>query len=169
MIEAIRSWVMSICATLFFITASEMILPENSIKKYAKFVLGLILITVILNPILKILNGDINLSKSTNNILNQIDDKNYKSSIEKYRQENINNTLKAFKENLTISCERSIREKFPNKKFQISIDVNYSNDNENFQISKINVITKEINKNDLIAFLSEELKINKDIIIVRAV
>nr|WP_307897887.1 stage III sporulation protein AF [Clostridium botulinum] len=32
-----------------------MILPNNSIKKYAKFVLGLILITVVINPIIKYL------------------------------------------------------------------------------------------------------------------
>ncbi|MCD3297735.1 stage III sporulation protein AF, partial [Clostridium botulinum] len=50
MIQSIRQWVISIATAIFFITAVEMILPNNSIKKYAKFVLGLILITVVINP-----------------------------------------------------------------------------------------------------------------------
>ena len=35
-----------------------MILPDNNMKKYAKFVLGLILIVVIIKPIIKIFEKD---------------------------------------------------------------------------------------------------------------
>ena len=50
MIEGLKVWITSICTAIFFITAVEMILPDDSLKKYAKFVLGLILITVVISP-----------------------------------------------------------------------------------------------------------------------
>ena len=43
MIGELRNWIISICTAVIFITAVEMIMPNNSFKKYAKFVLGLIL------------------------------------------------------------------------------------------------------------------------------
>ncbi len=57
--ELLNKFVITLVTILIFITAVEMIAPDNSMKKYLKFVLGLILITVILNPILTIiLNGE---------------------------------------------------------------------------------------------------------------
>ncbi len=62
LIELLKVWVTNITIAIFFITAVEMILPDNSMKKYAKFVLGLLLIVVIINPIIKIFDKDFNIS-----------------------------------------------------------------------------------------------------------
>ena len=42
---------------MIFMTAIEIIAPDNSMKKYIKFVLGLILISVMINPIIKFFTG----------------------------------------------------------------------------------------------------------------
>lgn len=55
MIETLRAWIVNISTVVLFITAVEMLLPDNSLKKYSKFVLGLILITVLINPLIKYL------------------------------------------------------------------------------------------------------------------
>ena len=62
MIELLKVWVTNITIAIFFITAVEMILPDNNMKKYAKFVLGLMLIVVIINPIIKIFDKDFDLN-----------------------------------------------------------------------------------------------------------
>lgn len=164
MLDGIRNWVITICCTLFFITAVEMILPNNSMKKYAKFVLGLILITVIINPVIKIFNGDFNAAIYTSNLVNSMDDNNLKSTIQRYKDENINNTLNNFKENLKFSCEKSLKEKFPKEKFQVTIDASFDKKSELFKLKAVEVRTRIGIKDQVVLFLSEELKINKEII-----
>jgi len=164
MLDGIRNWVVTICCTLFFISAVEMILPDNSMKKYAKFVLGLILITVIINPVIKIFNGDFNVATYTSSLANSIDDNNLKSTVQRYKDENINNTLNNFKENLKLSCEKSLKEKFPKYNFQVTVDASFDKKSELFKFKSIEVRTKISIKDQVILFLSEELKIDKELI-----
>ena len=63
MIEALGEWIITICVAIFFTTAVQMILPDNSLKKYCNFVLGLIVFVVILSPIVKIFNKDLQMNK----------------------------------------------------------------------------------------------------------
>ena len=166
LINGIRSWIITISGTLFFITAIEMILPNNSMKKYAKFVLGLILITVIINPVIKLLNGDFNAAVYTSGLVNTMEDSNLKSTVQRYKDENISNTLSNFKENLRLTCEKSLREKFPKKKFQVTVDASFDKTIELFKLKGVAVKTKIEIKDQVILFLSEELKINKELISV---
>ena len=62
MIEALGEWIITICVAIFFTTAVQMILPDNSLKKYCNFVLGLIVFVVILGPIVKIFNEDLQIN-----------------------------------------------------------------------------------------------------------
>ena len=48
----INDFIVTLVIMMIFITAVEIIAPDNSMKKYIKFVLGLILISVMLNPII---------------------------------------------------------------------------------------------------------------------
>ena len=51
--ELIKGFITTLVTTLIFITAIELVGPDNSMKKYLKFVMGLILVAVLLNPIVK--------------------------------------------------------------------------------------------------------------------
>ena len=53
----INNFVITLVATIIFMTAVEIISPDNSMKKYIKFVLGLILVSVMINPIIKFFTG----------------------------------------------------------------------------------------------------------------
>ena len=53
--EYLNNFIITLVATMIFMTAIEIIAPDNSMKKYIKFVLGLILIVVLLNPIVYLL------------------------------------------------------------------------------------------------------------------
>ena len=55
--EYINNFVITLVATMIFMTAVDIISPDNSMKKYIKFVLGLILISVMINPIIKFFTG----------------------------------------------------------------------------------------------------------------
>lgn len=141
MIVSLKGWVISICSTVFFITAVEMIFPNNSMKKYAKFVLGLILITVIINPILKFINNNYNIDNYTNNVMNYVDNSD-NNNYEKYKQENADNTLSTFKTNLANSCNDILVKKYPGNSFKIDIDASYDKDND-IKINSVKIGVKD--------------------------
>ena len=55
--EYLNNFIITLVATMIFMTSIEIIAPDNSMKKYIKFVLGLILISVMINPIIKFFTG----------------------------------------------------------------------------------------------------------------
>lgn len=75
----LKELVTTLVTALIFITAIELISPNNSMKKYLKFILGLVLITIILNPIVKII------SNGQNNIYDSISD--YEEVFSNYKNE----------------------------------------------------------------------------------
>ncbi|SKA81958.1 stage III sporulation protein AF [Caloramator quimbayensis] len=54
MLEFLKSYILSVTVIVLFLAFIDIILPENSIKKYARFVTGLIVIVTILSPVFKI-------------------------------------------------------------------------------------------------------------------
>lgn len=138
MIDSLKNWVISICTTVFFITAVEMILPNNNMKKYAKFVLGLILITVIINPLLKLIDNKYNIDTYTNNAMNYFNVSNDSNNYEKYKQVNKENTINNFKTNLANSCNNILEKKYPDDSFKIDVDAAYDKDN-NIDINFIKI------------------------------
>ena len=164
MIEGIKSWIINIGCTIFFITAVEMILPDNSLKKYSKFVLGLILITTIINPILFLLYGDFNNSAYVNKIYNELQINSSVSNIQKYKQNNIESTLKVFEDNLKISCEKILKDKYNNFNFSAQVSAEYNKNSSEFQIKEIVIKTNYLKNEDITIFLSKELNISKDCI-----
>lgn len=54
----LTEWITSIILFILLATVVEMLLPNSSMQKYTKLVIGLLLIVVILTPILKLLSTD---------------------------------------------------------------------------------------------------------------
>lgn len=143
MIQSLREWLISVCTAVFFVIAVEMILPDNSMKKYCKFVLGLILIIVFINPIIKIFNKDFNINSYTEKVIENFD-KDFgteKSSSEfnKYKQKNISDTIEAFEMNLQSSCEKNLKEKYPEEKYEVKVGAEYDEKNNMVCIKDVNV------------------------------
>lgn len=165
MIEGIKSWIINIGCTIFFITAVEMILPDNSMKKYSKFVLGLILITVIINPVLYLLyDGGLNNSSYVNKVYDELQTNNSVNNVQRYKQQNIDATLKVFQDNLKVSCEKILRDKFPDYNFYPEILAEYNKENSQFQIKEMTIKTNYTKEEDIRAFLSKELSVPKNCI-----
>jgi stage III sporulation protein AF len=119
LLQTLREWIISICTAVFFITAVEIILPDNSMKKYAKFVLGLILITVFINPIIKIFDRNFDISTYTANVVENFDKKKTESEFQQYKEKNLNDTLEVFELNLQTSCEKKLKEKYPDSNYKV--------------------------------------------------
>ena len=139
MIEALGEWIITICVAIFFTTAVQMILPDNSLKKYCNFVLGLIVFVVILSPIVKIFNKDLQMNKIINESADLVFNDMSKGNYEEYRQDNINNTLERFKKNLEKQCITDLEKNFKGDKYSAEVRASYDTKNSIFIIERIEV------------------------------
>lgn len=57
--ELIKEWVTNIILFVLFATVLDMILPNSKFQKYTKMVVGLLLISIILTPVLKLFSYDL--------------------------------------------------------------------------------------------------------------
>lgn len=190
MLQTLREWIISICTAVFFITAVEIILPDTSMKKYAKFVLGLILITVFINPIIKIFDRNFDINVYTANIVKDFDKKKTENEFKQYKEKNLNTTLEVFKLNLQTSCEKKLKEKYPDSNYKVQVNASYDSENDKLMIKDIKVGVKDgsvekikkikigddaksVNNTDnmdnekstdIKKYLSNELNVSKDVI-----
>ncbi len=56
--ELLKEWISSIIVFVLLATVIDLLLPSSKFQKYVKLVVGLLLISIILSPILKLLAGD---------------------------------------------------------------------------------------------------------------
>ncbi|KOR26667.1 stage III sporulation protein AF [Clostridium sp. FAM 1755] len=191
MLQWLKEWITNIAVAVFFITAIEMLLPKNNIKKYGKFVLGLILITVILNPIIKIFNKDYNISQYAEKATASFNNMEYKNDFDKYKKKNREETLNNFKVNLETQTKKKLEEKFPENKYEVNVKIVYDEEKNNLEIksmdvgvkdnkiekikkvSKINIGNNENGKEDkktfegegkIKQFINSEFKVSSDVI-----
>lgn len=64
----ISNWIKEIVLVFIFASIIEMIVPNNSIKRYINMFIGILIILAILNPIIKLVNKDLWTNITTDNI-----------------------------------------------------------------------------------------------------
>ncbi|WP_026881316.1 stage III sporulation protein AF [Clostridium akagii] len=146
--EWIKNWVVSICSAVIFITAVELIIPDNKMDRYVKFAMGLILIAVIMNPIIKVLSNKWDMTTYINKANNYMDSKSLDNNITKYKQADKANTLNTFETNLENTSNKMLKEKFPDNDYSVKVDASYSSQNGDLVIRdlKVDVTNKGIQK-----------------------
>ena len=180
--ELINNFVVTLVTTLIFITAIEILGPDNSMKKYVKFVLGLILIAVLLSPIINFFSkGEGVVTKAIDKYEKEITNSSTK---EKNTQEKDKLREESFKDNFNKNCVSLLNNKFEDYDFKSEIECDVDFTDMTFKVNKLIIgvqkkgikkieevdlskdkskennedsIQKEIRK-----FLSEELKVEEE-------
>ncbi len=191
MMESLKAWVINISSVVLFITAVEMILPDNSLKKYSKFVLGLILISVLINPVIKIFDKKFDINVYSNNISKAMDEEEYKNNIQEYKDKALKNTINTFQANLEGIIEEKIKENFSDVNPKINVKAEFDSKENKFNIKSIEIgikdkkvqkvkkvqvnisgkekedkVLKDQLSIDIKEYLSKELKVPKNIITI---
>lgn len=134
--DALKQWIISISAILILITAVEMIFPNNSLKKYGKFVFGIILTVVIIKPILSFLAG------GQEDFTNKLKMYLLNDSAKQTMSVQDKNTLPV-QAQLEGSVERLLKERFPDMSFKVSLSGEMSDTDYKLKISKVEVGVKD--------------------------
>ncbi|ATD55194.1 stage III sporulation protein AF [Clostridium chauvoei] len=138
--ETLTNFVVTLVTMIILMTAIELIAPDNSIKKYLKFVLGLILISVMLTPIISLI------SKGEKQITSAISKytENPLDSIKKDNDNSVNQTKeKTFEKNLEKNCEKILKSQFTNRDFQSEVTCNLDLENMTYSIDKVSIGVKD--------------------------
>ena len=162
-IETLKNIVITLATVLIFISAVELITPNNKMKKYIKFVLGLILISVILNPIVKFISsGEKSVAdsiKSYEQVFSQSKDKVDSDNLNKLKEneDNVNSQKKAFVNNFNNNCNNLLKKQFENVIFKSAVDcdVNFTDLTFNIKKLKIGVSENKINNIEKIVINSQ--------------
>ena len=170
LIETLKNIVITLVTILIFISAVELISPNNKMKKYIKFVLGLILITTILNPILQFVsNGEKNVVdniKSYEEVFSKSENKVESDNIStlKNNKDSEESRKKAFGENFNKNCDNLLKNKYKDSTFksEIDCDVDFANITLNVKKLKIGVGDNKINKIKKIVINNDEKNNTKE-------
>ena len=81
--DFLTDWITNILLFILLAVVVELLLPQTSLQKYVKMVIGLLLISIILNPIFKLFSSDLeDLLKNANVLLEKDVNTNIENSIE---------------------------------------------------------------------------------------
>lgn len=116
-----------------------MILPNNNLKKYSRFVLGLILITVLMSPIIKLFDKNFNINTYLQTAESSIENKNNAVDLQKYKDSSLADTLNAFKTNLQTAIQQKLKEKYSDKQFKVEVNAAFDSEIDNFNVSLVKV------------------------------
>ena len=155
--EYIKSFIETLVTIIILFSAIELISPNNSMKKYIKFVLGLILIVVMLNPIIDFF------TEGKDKIVSTIKEYEGILSTDTETSSDVaasNEVEDVFIENLNKNSATELAEKFPDYKFVCDIDCNIDLNNFSYDIShaKISISTNKIQEVEKI----EKVEISND-------
>lgn len=155
--EYIKSFIETLVTIIILFSAIELISPNNSMKKYIKFVLGLILIVVMLNPIIDFF------TEGEDKIVSTIKEYEGILSTDTETSSDVaasNEVEDVFIENLNKNSATELAEKFPDYKFVCDIDCNIDLNNFSYDIShaKISIATNKIQEVEKI----EKVEISND-------
>ncbi|MBS6184396.1 MAG: stage III sporulation protein AF [Clostridium celatum] len=138
--EYINNFVITLVATMIFMTAVEIISPDNSMKKYIKFVLGLILISVMINPIVKFFTGG---EQELVNAIKNYEIMFYEDTTNENEDSISKSQIESFKNNLNSNCNNLLKEKFSNKEFKSNVECEIDLESMTYSIESLEVGVKD--------------------------
>lgn len=167
--EALKNIVITLVTVLIFISAVEILAPNNKMKKYIKFALGLILISVILNPIINFLsNGQKGITDSIKNYEGMFSQDGSKLNLDSVSTLNGNdkqdNKKQIFIDNFDKNCDNLLKNKFKDMNFksQLDCDVDFNKLNLNIKKLKIGVSDNKVNKVKKVVINKETANVKED-------
>ncbi len=170
MIGVIRQWCEGIIVAIIISVIIELLIPEGNNKKYVKVVVGVYIIFIVVNPILKLIDYDFN----------------FQNVFDFETQETHANLDTDIKDVYILGIEQTIKSEIINLGYEVNnvsvqVDKNYENI-ENIEISikgRIdntisvepviigNTVKSQINYDDIIKFLKENYLVKENQIVFR--
>lgn len=145
MIALLSSWAGSVVASIIVCTIIELVLPNNSNKKYARTVIGIYILFTILSPIItKISSNDINIIGTIDSVISSTE---YEEISENSGLDTTENIKQIYKNNI----EQDIISKLKQKGYDsviTAISINFIDGEDYGKINQLNIKINEKIENE---------------------
>ncbi|MCM3566657.1 stage III sporulation protein AF [Neobacillus mesonae] len=146
--DFITEWVTNIILFILLATVIDMLLPNSSMQKYTKMVMGLLLIAIILTPIFKIISKDFESAMTSIPLDQGTDEKNMKNLIDLKKKEIQASQHAYILEELAGSLKKDVKEELM-KQYgleiaKIDVEMNADSDQATLKnLQKVMVLLKQ--------------------------
>lgn len=161
----LAGWITNIIVFVLLATVIDMLLPSSALQKYAKMVIGLLLIAIILTPILGLFNTDFD--KVLNAVTSEFENKNKKDlgNLTEMKKKEIQATQGAYiLEQMAVDLQTEVEEELMEEyKVKISsIDVGVTNEESPSleELQQINISLEEAEKEDSTSAIETVAKVD---------
>ncbi|OIJ20302.1 stage III sporulation protein AF [Anaerobacillus alkalidiazotrophicus] len=154
--QFLTEWISNIILLILLATILELLLPNSSLQRYVKMVVGLLLLVIILNPLFTIFTREADSWVSSIGISSQFNEKNLEISIENKKKEIESAQLAYISEQVAVQLKRQVEEEMIDKfeKEIKSISVNLTNflDEEDYlnSVAEVLVELKAVNGDQIL-------------------
>ena len=132
--EYIKGFIITLITMIVFMTAIEIIAPENTMKKYVKYVLGLILVALLISPIIKFVTGG---EKVLSSIVDDYTKEVQTNSNSKYLKKDV--VSYSFDKN----CEKILENKYQKFEFICNSECDIKYTTMDLYVKKLDIGVKE--------------------------
>ncbi len=108
--EFIREWIITIISVIIFITFVEILIPNSNHKKYINVVVGFLLMIIILNPLTKLIGGEIDFEEGIIKVSNQLELDTAKNRLNNIQYSNDDVVVKIYKNEITKQLKNRIEQ-----------------------------------------------------------
>lgn len=123
MVDFLRGWVTNIIYMVIFIAFLEILLPNNSIRKYVRVVAGLLIIVVILTPIAQLFNKNINMESKISEYYLDMSEMDIKNQNKVLKGQQNKMTLNLYKTQLENQMKNQVEKSIDGINAEVKVDV----------------------------------------------
>jgi len=149
MTQFLRSWATNVVTVAIFVTFLEILLPSNSMKRYIRMIIGLLIIYVIINPFINLINKDINIEREVFANIDKMNSIKYETMGDIQDLQN-KQVVEIYKGKITREVKGLVESNTEYTVLRTTIDIIEDNNDENFGlIRRLEVyITKDGQQSD---------------------
>ncbi|RXI99510.1 stage III sporulation protein AF [Anaerobacillus alkaliphilus] len=121
--QFLTEWISNIILLILLATILELLLPNSSLQRYVKMVVGLLLLVIILTPLFSIFSKDVDSWVSSIGLTNQIQEEALQNSVEFKKREIQRAQLAYISEQVAVQLKRQVEEELVHRFDKEVVDV----------------------------------------------
>lgn len=140
----IREWVITIISIIIFIAFVEILIPNSNYKRYINVIVGLLLMVVILTPLTKFINGEVDFESEIFKISNRLELSTAQNRINNIQYNNNEAVITLYKNEIGTQIKNHIEQNTECTVDKVSVEIEDDNNSPQFGLIKnIDIILKE--------------------------
>lgn len=122
-LDFLRQWIINIAATIIFVSFIEIIMPDNSMRKYIRLVVGLLVMIVIINPLLSLTAGEFDMGDKILEMASAINIRDIRHQVENIEEGQRESIIEVYRNRLEEQIARQVTEENLANKVTAEVDI----------------------------------------------